>query len=163
MSGQTSILVKSQSLPAVVGVKPHFVESKAKVCMNLLRCLCITTVNFPVKNLELKDIIPLPPAKETEKVRSKYDLIANLVHDGKPGEGYYRVFVQRKSEEIWQVSNFSCHLISWFVECAWMGELTVCRMSPCDRYEMQDLHVAETLPQMVALSEAYMQIYEQQL
>jgi U4/U6.U5 tri-snRNP-associated protein 2 len=30
------------------------------------------------------------------------------------------------------------------------------------RYEMQDLHVSETLPQMVALSEAYMQIYEQQ-
>lgn len=30
------------------------------------------------------------------------------------------------------------------------------------RYEMQDLHVADTLPQMVALSEAYMQIYEQQ-
>lgn len=31
----------------------------------------------------------------------------------------------------------------------------------CCRYEMQDLHVSETLPQMVALSEAYMQIYEQ--
>ena len=30
------------------------------------------------------------------------------------------------------------------------------------RYEMQDLHVNETLPQMVALSETYMQIYEQQ-
>jgi U4/U6.U5 tri-snRNP-associated protein 2 len=30
------------------------------------------------------------------------------------------------------------------------------------RYEMQDLHVDETLPQMVALSETYMQIYEQQ-
>ena len=30
------------------------------------------------------------------------------------------------------------------------------------RYEMQDLHVAETLPQMVALSETYIQIYEQQ-
>ena len=29
------------------------------------------------------------------------------------------------------------------------------------RYEMQDLHVSETLPQMVALSETYMQIYEQ--
>lgn len=26
---------------------------------------------------------------------------------------------------------------------------------------MQDLHVTETLPQMVALSETYMQIYEQ--
>ncbi|KAG6418985.1 hypothetical protein SASPL_121193 [Salvia splendens] len=46
------------------------------------------------------------------------------------GGGSYRVFVQRKSEELW--------------------------------YEMQDLHVSETLPQMVALSEAYMQIYEQQ-
>lgn len=88
-----------------------------------------TLVNFPVKNLELKDYIPLPKPKENDKLRSKYDLIANIVHDGKPGEGCYRVFVQRKSEEAW--------------------------------YEMQDLHVTETLPQMVALSEAYMQIYEQ--
>ncbi|KAM0850693.1 hypothetical protein ACQ4PT_052911 [Festuca glaucescens] len=88
-----------------------------------------TLVNFPVKNLELKDYIPLPKPKGNEKLRSKYDLIANIVHDGKPGEGCYRVFVQRKSEEAW--------------------------------YEMQDLHVTETLPQMVALSEAYMQIYEQ--
>eukprot|EP00252_Welwitschia_mirabilis_P002573 TRINITY_DN12523_c0_g1_i1.p1 TRINITY_DN12523_c0_g1~~TRINITY_DN12523_c0_g1_i1.p1 ORF type:complete len:544 (-),score=111.36 TRINITY_DN12523_c0_g1_i1:65-1696(-) len=89
-----------------------------------------TIVNFPVKNLELKDYIPLPAPKASEKLRSKYDLIANIVHDGKHGEGCYRVFVQKKSEENW--------------------------------YEMQDLHVAETLPQMVALSEAYMQIYEQQ-
>ncbi|CAN4080388.1 unnamed protein product [Withania somnifera] len=88
-----------------------------------------TLVNFPVKNLELKDYIPLPAPKENQKLRSKYDLIANIVHDGKPGEGSYRVFVQRKSEELW--------------------------------YEMQDLHVSETLPQMVALSETYMQIYEQ--
>ncbi|KAL0012164.1 hypothetical protein SO802_007272 [Lithocarpus litseifolius] len=88
-----------------------------------------TLVNFPVKNLELKDYIPLPTPKENQKLRSKYDLIANIVHDGKPDEGYYRVFVQRKSEELW--------------------------------YEMQDLHVSETLPQMVALSETYMQIYEQ--
>jgi len=58
-------------------------------------------VNFPVKNLELKDYIPLAPPKENKKLRSKYDLIANIVHDGKPGEGYYRVFVQRKSEELW--------------------------------------------------------------
>ncbi|XP_047163087.1 U4/U6.U5 tri-snRNP-associated protein 2-like [Vigna umbellata] len=89
-----------------------------------------TLVNFPVKNLELKDYIPLPTPKENEKLRSKYDLIANVVHDGKPGEGLYRVFVQRKSEELW--------------------------------YEMQDLHVSETLPHLVALSETYMQIYEQQ-
>ena len=61
----------------------------------------IVTVNFPVKNLELKDFIPLPMPKENERLRSKYDLIANIVHDGKPNEGFYRVFVQRKSEELW--------------------------------------------------------------
>ncbi|TXG69150.1 hypothetical protein EZV62_004085 [Acer yangbiense] len=88
-------------------------------------------VNFLVKNLELKDYIPLPtPEAGNERLRSKYDLIANIIHDGKPDKGFYRVFVQRKSEELW--------------------------------YEIQDLHVSETLPQMVALSEAYMQIYERQ-
>lgn len=56
-----------------------------------------------MKNLELKDYIPLPTPKENEKLRSKYDLIANIVHDGKPGEGVYRVFVQRKSEELWYI------------------------------------------------------------
>eukprot|EP00850_Spirogloea_muscicola_P004648 SM000020S05998 [mRNA] locus=s20:376993:380211:+ [translate_table: standard] len=89
-----------------------------------------TLVNFPVKNLETRDHIPLPPLKGGQKSRTKYDLIANIVHEGKPGEGFYRVFVQRKSEEAW--------------------------------YEMQDLHVVETLPQMVALSETYVQIYELQ-
>ena len=35
-----------------------------------------TLVIFPVKNLELKDYIPLPPpTKENENLRSKYDLI----------------------------------------------------------------------------------------
>jgi U4/U6.U5 tri-snRNP-associated protein 2 len=69
-------------------------------------CLVLTdvvfvSVNFPVKNLELKDYIPLPMAKENEKLQSKYDLIANIIHDGKPDEGFYRVFVHRKSEELW--------------------------------------------------------------
>lgn len=70
--------------------------------MNYLQDLYfLSSVNFPVKNLELKDYIPLPTPKEKEKLRTKYDLIANIVHDGKPGEGSYRVFVQRKSEELW--------------------------------------------------------------
>lgn len=58
-------------------------------------------VNFPLKNLELKDYISLPAPKQIRKLRSKYDLIANIVHGGKPEEGSYRVFVQRKSEELW--------------------------------------------------------------
>jgi U4/U6.U5 tri-snRNP-associated protein 2 len=61
-----------------------------------------TLVNFPVKDMELRDYIPsLPRAPEGENVCSKYNLIANIVHDGKPEDGYFRVFVQRKSQELW--------------------------------------------------------------
>lgn len=66
----------------------------------LTRIFYFSQVNFPVKNLKLKDYIPLPTRNENEKIRSKYDLIANVVHDGKLGKGSYRVFVQRNSEEL---------------------------------------------------------------
>ena len=32
---------------------------------------------------------------------SKYDLVANLCHDGKAGEGTYKVHIHRKKEELW--------------------------------------------------------------
>ncbi|PRW59503.1 U4 tri-snRNP-associated 2-like [Chlorella sorokiniana] len=89
-----------------------------------------TIVNFPVKNLELAACVPVPQGKDGQAVPSKYDLVANLVHEGKAGQGQgtYRVHVHRKVEEQW--------------------------------YEVQDLRVSEVLPQMVALSETYAQVYE---
>jgi len=42
--------------------------------------------------LELKDYIPLPTLGDEERLRSKYDLIANVVHDGNPGEGFLQGF-----------------------------------------------------------------------
>ena len=32
---------------------------------------------------------------------SKYDLVANLVHDGAAGRGVYRAHIQRRSEGTW--------------------------------------------------------------
>ncbi|KAL4458676.1 hypothetical protein ABPG75_013541 [Micractinium tetrahymenae] len=87
-----------------------------------------TIVNFPVKNLELSACVPVPQGPDGEALPSKYDLVANMVHEGKAGEGLYRVHIHRKVEDIW--------------------------------YEVQDLRVTEVLPQMVALSETYLQIYE---
>ncbi|KAK9822309.1 hypothetical protein WJX74_006032 [Apatococcus lobatus] len=87
-----------------------------------------TIVNFPVKNLELRDILPVPETQKGAASGSKYDLIANMVHDGKADSGTYRVHVHRKVEDIW--------------------------------YEVQDLRVIDILPQMVALSETCMQVYE---
>uniref|UniRef100_H2Z991 Ubiquitin carboxyl-terminal hydrolase 39 n=1 Tax=Ciona savignyi TaxID=51511 RepID=H2Z991_CIOSA len=60
-----------------------------------------------------------------------YDLVANIVHDGDPneGKGSYRVHILHQSP----VPN------KW--------------------YELQDLHVSDILPQMITLSEAYIQIW----
>jgi U4/U6.U5 tri-snRNP-associated protein 2 len=85
-----------------------------------------TIVNFPIKSLDLKDVIPLPQGGEA----TKYDLIVNIVHEGKAkaSEGSYRVHVNRKVEETW--------------------------------YEVSDLRVVDVLGPQVALSESYFQVYE---
>eukprot|EP00808_Paulinella_micropora_P010538 g15362.t1 len=130
-----------------------------------------TLVNFPIRNLDLKQYKarPEPPTvEELEKlsvaelkkrlkkkkiecdgivekaelaerlaeyyehlqVPSKYDLVANICHEGKPDKGAYRVHVFHQPSQRW--------------------------------YELQDLHVwsSETMPQLVALSESYIQIYQ---
>lgn len=88
-----------------------------------------TIVNFPIKNLDLGAVIPPDEKKKGNKTaKAKFDLVANVCHDGKAGQGTYRVHVHRKVEDAW--------------------------------YEVQDLRVVEVLPQIVSLSETYMQIYE---
>ncbi|PNF30786.1 U4/U6.U5 tri-snRNP-associated protein 2 [Cryptotermes secundus] len=85
-----------------------------------------TIVNFPVKNVDFGDI--LTQAVKERYACTTYDLVANIVHDGEPGKGTYRVHVLHKGSGKW--------------------------------YEMQDLHVTDILPQMITLTEAYIQIYE---
>jgi U4/U6.U5 tri-snRNP-associated protein 2 len=146
-----------------------------------------TLVTFPLRGLDLKDALPglqLEVAAAgggaggsngsaaaangaPSSTSTRYDLIVNIVHDGTPGQralaaaanggpesaslagaddegvgaggaggatsavggGAFRVHVQRAAEGA----------------SAW--------------YEAQDLRVSETLPQMVALSEAYFQVW----
>jgi U4/U6.U5 tri-snRNP-associated protein 2 len=66
---------------------------------------------------------------EGKAVHHYYDLIANVVHEGKAksGEGVYKVQLSRSQEQ-------------W--------------------YQIQDLIVEETLPQMIFLSEAYIQVWD---
>lgn len=129
-----------------------------------------TLVNFPIKNLDMKAFkkpreIPSTDTLESMSVKAlkamaakrkidtsrivekddlvgklaasfaakkeatKYDLIANICHDGKPDQGTYRVHIYHAARDTW--------------------------------FELQDLHVwsTETMPQLVALSETYIQIY----
>lgn len=74
----------------------------------------------------------LSQSVKTESTRCIYDLIANIVHEGDPEPGK---------------GSYRIHVLhrgsgKWF--------------------EMQDLHVTEILPQMITLSESYIQIWEQQ-
>ncbi|CAD7087095.1 unnamed protein product [Hermetia illucens] len=85
-----------------------------------------TIVNFPIKNVDFGDI--LTPENRRLHPSTKYNLVANIVHDGEPKKGTYRVHILHKSNGQW--------------------------------YEMQDLHVTNILPQMITLTEAYIQIYE---
>jgi U4/U6.U5 tri-snRNP-associated protein 2 len=59
-----------------------------------------TIVTFPVKNLNLADHIPIPDA-ELRGGGAKYDLIANVVHDGTPTVGSYRAMVRHDADGNW--------------------------------------------------------------
>ena len=67
---------------------------------------------------------------DVDKIATKYDLIANIVHSGLPKGGTYKTHIYCRAKDQW--------------------------------FEMENLHVSDTLPQLVAVSEAYVQIYELQ-
>ena len=90
-----------------------------------------TIVNFPVKGLPLGELLRYKSSSSKQQDDAdpfRYDLAANVAHEGPAAAGVFKAHVQRKSDG------------SWF-ECC-------------------DLRVAETLPQVVALSEAYVQVWE---
>jgi U4/U6.U5 tri-snRNP-associated protein 2 len=92
-----------------------------------------TIVNFPVKNLVMKDYV----STADDTTWFKYDLVANIVHEGLPeaGKGTYNAQVLHKGREMEKK-------IPWF--------------------DTQDLHVDEILPQMITLSTSYIQVWERQ-
>lgn len=88
-----------------------------------------TIVNFPVKGLPLGELLRFKGKKQGEGDDSfRYDLAANVAHEGPAAAGSFEAHVQRRADGHW--------------------------------FECSDLRVAETLPQVVALSEAYVQVWE---
>ncbi|CAJ0563850.1 unnamed protein product, partial [Mesorhabditis spiculigera] len=58
-----------------------------------------TIVNFPISNIDLYDALA-DEAKPKHKYTT-YDLVANIVHDGKPSEGRNRVQIHHKGTGKW--------------------------------------------------------------
>jgi hypothetical protein len=66
--------------------------------------------------------------------------------------GIYKVHVLHAANE------------QWYVSLPLFSPPSLChRRHHGYRYEVQDLHIQEVLPQMVAISEAYIQVFKRQL
>lgn len=89
-----------------------------------------TIVNFPISNIDFADILSeeVKAAHAKRGVSCVYDLLCNIVHDGEPTSGTYKIHLLHKASGKW--------------------------------FELQDLIVKEVLPQMITLTEAYIQVYE---
>jgi len=92
-----------------------------------------TIVNFPVKGVDFSDLLAPEVREKMPKASCNYDLLGNVVHEGEPEPGKGGTY---------RVHVFQQGSGKWF--------------------ELQDLHVTEILPQMIPLSEAYIQIWERQ-
>ncbi|KAL3093226.1 hypothetical protein niasHT_022676 [Heterodera trifolii] len=95
-----------------------------------------TIVNFPISNVDLYECLA---TDVREKHRyTTYDLISNIVHDGKPPTAV------SKGDIAVDTGRYRVQLIhegtgKWF--------------------ELEDLHVKEILPQTITLTESYIQIW----
>ncbi|KAJ1517274.1 U4/U6.U5 tri-snRNP-associated protein 2 [Coelomomyces lativittatus] len=83
-----------------------------------------TIVNFSTHNLDMS------PFVSDDSIKAKYNILANIVHEGKPedGQGVYKCHVYHQALEQW--------------------------------FCIQDLRVEEMMPQMVSLGESYIQIWQ---
>lgn len=98
-----------------------------------------TIVHIPVKDLELKDQFALEGEAAAEGAKTKYDLCANACHDLPMG-----LNKDQRADPL-QHGTYRVHV----------------RQATSDQwYEIQDLHVSETMPQLIGLSESLMCIYQ---
>ena len=98
-----------------------------------------TIVHIPVKDLELRDQFALEgPAGEPDAL-TRYDLLANACHDLPTGLG------KDAQQDPLQHGTYRVH---------------VHQPASDQWYEIQDLHVSETMPQLIGLSESLLAVYE---
>ena len=92
-----------------------------------------TIVNFPIKDLDLTEYL----AEEVRVSHPKpiYDLVANVIHEGTSKDS-------KDNRGIYKLHILHEGSGKWF--------------------ELQDLHVVEVLPQMITLSESYIQVWKRQ-
>jgi U4/U6.U5 tri-snRNP-associated protein 2 len=116
--------------PYVVAAKPPTVDELELLSVAALKKKCSEHKLDSSSCSEKSDLVDLlAEFYERAEIPYKCNLIANICHEGKPKDGTYRVHTNHKASNTW--------------------------------YEMEDIHVwtSETMAQLVALSETYMQCF----
>lgn len=95
-----------------------------------------TIVNFEVKDVDMSDLLDASVRPANDGAKYLYDMVANIVHDGPP---------KREKEKV--QGTYRVHIL---------------HRASSKWFEMQDLHVREILPQMIPLTETYIQVWRRQ-
>ncbi len=74
-----------------------------------------TIVNFPIRGIEFGDLLK-PDMKVKYPKGATYDLIANIVHEGDPKNGKYKVHILHKGQ--WSQLNFCLNSTCTSLKCA---------------------------------------------
>mmetsp|Transcript_34667 Transcript_34667/g.55952 ORF Transcript_34667/g.55952 Transcript_34667/m.55952 type:complete len:593 (+) Transcript_34667:79-1857(+) len=103
-----------------------------------------TIVSFPIKNLDLRDFVIMPEGIDPATMTTRYDLVSNVAHEGLVTKATGTNEVHDKGvavkEGVFRAQCLNKSQEQWFL--------------------MDDLHIQEILPQVVSISEAYIQVYE---
>jgi U4/U6.U5 tri-snRNP-associated protein 2 len=105
-----------------------------------------------------------------DMLAAKYDLIANITHDspaevGREGqhdplqEGSYKCHVQHQATRQWYEMQGK-HISRWQRYCLFSSQIENVKFLTIVLVWMKDLHVQETMPQLIGLSESYVLIFE---
>jgi hypothetical protein len=125
-----------------------------------------------VRNLDLAAYTQLSEEDQAKGVQTKFNLMASTQHDGQPDSGTYRTYVHFKANDQWSAVPPPPHApcdapLAVALSCLSFAEepLLACIPSqpeppPPGRYDIQDLHVNGVHPQLISVSESYIQVYD---
>ena len=128
-----------------------------------------------MRNLDLAAYTQLSEEDQAKGVQTKFNLMSSTQHDGQPESGTYRTYVHFKANDQWSAVAPPPHaprdapLASALLRLSCCAEAPYSRAlpstpstprAPTCRYDIQDLHVNGVHPQLISVSESYIQVYD---
>ncbi|KAJ2377874.1 U4 U6.U5 tri-snRNP-associated protein [Coemansia sp. RSA 2607] len=113
-----------------------------------------TVVNYPIRNVPFGDLLPKDTAVSSKDSSTTYDLISNICHDGQPEQ-----LAQNPNRQNDDLARSAVYATDEFSSTE--GRYLIYTYNPANDkwYMMRDLQVEPIMPQMIFLSDSYIQIW----